>query len=70
MNESLQYALAGIIVMAAVVVAVRAIVRAWRNKNTSLTACAGCKLRDVCTRPEKFSAKKCDDKVANSKNPS
>ena len=64
MGDTLQYVFAGIIVLAAVFALVRALVRAARNKQSALTACAGCKLQDICTKQEKNSAKKCADKVA------
>ncbi len=67
MNPVVQYVLAGIIVAAAVFAVVRSIVRAARNEKTTLTACAGCKLQDVCSKQEKNSAKKCADKVAQVK---
>jgi len=69
MNEVVQYLLAGIIVAAAVLAVVRSLMRAWRNQKTALTACAGCKLQEICQKPEKNSAKKCADKVAQVKNP-
>jgi hypothetical protein len=59
-----QYALVALIVVAAVALTVRAMVRAARNKRTALTACGSCKLKDVCQKPEKNSAKKCAEKVA------
>ena len=62
-----QYVLAGLIVAAAVAAAVRAVVRAASNKKSALTACAACKLKDVCQNPEKNSLKKCADKVAQVK---
>ena len=68
MNDVIQYALAGLIVVAAVVAAIRSFVNAAKNKRTTLTACAGCKLQEICQRPEKNSAKKCADKVAQVKN--
>lgn len=68
MDELVQYVLAGLIVAAAVFAAVRSIVRAAKSQRTTLTACAGCKLQDVCCKPEKNSAKKCADKVAQVKN--
>ena len=52
MNEIVQYVLTGIIVALAVALASRSISRALRNKRTALTACAACKLKDVCRRPE------------------
>ncbi len=67
MSETIQYLLVAIIVAAAVIASVRAVIRASRNKNTALTACAACKLKDVCQRPEKNSVKKCADKVAQVK---
>ena len=67
MNETLQYVLAGLIVALAVVATVRSIVKASRGRKTKLTACAGCKLQDLCQKPEKNSAKKCADKVAQVK---
>ena len=68
MGEILQYVLAGLIVVLAIVAAVRSVVRAMRDRKTALTACAGCKLQDYCQKPEKNSAKKCADKVAQVKN--
>jgi len=68
MSATVQYVLAGLIVTLAVIAAVRAVVRAANNKKTALTACAGCKLKDFCQKPEKNSAKKCADKVAQVKN--
>ena len=59
-----QYVLVALIVAAAVALTVRAMVRAARNKKTALTACGSCKLKDVCQKPEKNSAKKCAEKVA------
>ena len=60
--------LVGVIVAIAVVAAVRSVVGAVKGKKTALTACATCKLKDVCQKPEKNSAKKCADKVAQVKN--
>ena len=68
MGEAVQYVLAGMIVAVAVLAAVRSLVRAAQNKKTALTACASCKLKDLCQIPEKNSAKKCADKVAQVKN--
>ena len=65
----IQYVLAGLIVAAAVVAAVRSAMRAMRSKKSALTACAACKLKDVCQKPEKNSVKKCADKVAQVKKP-
>ena len=59
-----QYVLVALIVSAAALLTARAIVRAARNKKTALTACNSCKLKDICQKPEKNSAKKCDEKVA------
>ena len=67
MNELVQYVLAGVIVLAAVLVTVRSVIRSIRGKKSSLTACASCKSRDCCQRPEKNSIKKCADKVAQVK---
>ena len=69
MNDLVQYVLAGLIVAFAVAAAVRSVMRAARNKKSALTACAACKLKDVCQKPEKNSAKKCADKVAQVKKP-
>ena len=66
-NEMIQYVLAGLIVAAAVFAAGRALWRAAHDRTTALTACASCKLQDVCRKPEKNSAKKCADKVAHVK---
>lgn len=65
--DVLQYVLAALIVVAAGVFVVRALARAAQNKKTALTACGSCKLKDVCQKPEKNSAKKCADKVAQVK---
>lgn len=67
MNELVQYVLAGVIVLAAVLVTVRSVIRTIKGRKTALTACASCKLRDYCQRPDKNSAKKCADKVAQVK---
>ena len=67
MSETVQYVLAGMIVALAVVAAVRSIIKAARGRKTTQTACAGCKLKDLCQKPEKNSAKKCADKVAQVK---
>ena len=69
MGDLMQYILAAVIVLAAVLAIVRSVVRSARGEKTTLTACTGCKLQDVCQRPEKNSAKKCADKVAQIKNP-
>ena len=69
MSNVVQYLLAGLIVAAAVFVTVRSIVCAVRGRKTALTACAACKLKDICQKPEKNSVKKCADKVAQVKNP-
>ena len=69
MNDLVQYVLAGLIVALAVVSAVRSVMRAAKNKKSALTACAACKLKDVCQKPEKNSVKKCADKVAQVKKP-
>ena len=65
--DIVQWSLVGLIVAAAVFAAARSIVRAMNDRKTTLTACAGCKLQDVCMKPEKNSAKKCADKVAQVK---
>ena len=69
MNDLVQYFLAGLIMALAVAAAVRSVMRAAKNKKSALTACAACKLKDVCQKPEKNSAKKCADKVAQVKKP-
>ena len=66
-DEMIQYVLAGLIVAAAVFAAGRALWRAVHDRTTVLTACTSCKLKDVCSKPEKNSAKKCADKVAHVK---
>ena len=63
----LQYLIVGLIVAAAVVAAVRSIMRAAGGKKSAITACTSCKLKDVCQKPDKNSAKKCADKVAQVK---
>ena len=67
MGDLFQYILAGLIVAVAVFAAGRAVWRAANDRKTVLTACASCKLKDVCSKPEKNSAKKCADKVAQVK---
>ena len=67
MSATIQYVLAAVIVGIAIFAVVRSIVRTARNEKTALTACAGCKLQDICQKPEKNSAKKCADKVAQVK---
>ena len=67
MSAVLQYVLTGIIVAAAALAVVYSVVRSLRGRDTALTACAGCKLKDVCKKAEKNSAKKCADKVAQVK---
>ena len=62
-----QWVLVAMIVAAAALAAVLAVVRAMNDRKTSLTACAGCKLQDICTKAEKNSVKKCADKVAQVK---
>ena len=69
MSDLVQYNLAELIVALAVAATVRSIVRAANSRKSALTACAACKLKDVCQKPEKNSAKKCADKVAQVKNP-
>ena len=65
----MQYLIVGLIVAAAVVAAMRSIMRAARGKKSAITACTSCKLKDVCQKPDKNSAKKCADKVAQVKKP-
>ena len=67
MNDVVQYILAGLIVAAAIVAAVRSVIRAASHRKSALTACAACKLKDACQKPEKNSVKKCADKVAQVK---
>ena len=64
MTDLIQYIIVGLIVLAASVLTVRSVMRAAKDKKSALTACAACKLKDVCQKPEKNSAKKCADKVA------
>ena len=67
MSTTIQFFIAGVIVALAVWAVVRSIVRAARNQKTALTACAGCKLQEICHNPQKNNAKKCADKVAQVK---
>ena len=69
MGDLAQYVLVGLIVAAAVLMAVRSAVRASRGRKSALTSCTSCKLKDVCQKAEKNSAKKCADKVAQVKKP-
>ena len=64
MNDVVQYIIAGLIVAVAVVAAVRSFMNVVKSKKSALTACATCKLKEACRKPEKNSAKKCADKVA------
>ena len=64
MSDTVQYLLAGTIVLGAVIALVRTIVLTMKKRQSALTACTGCKLQDVCNKAEKNSAKKCADKVA------
>ena len=66
-SELVQQILAGLIVAAAVAATVRSVYRAVNERKSALTACATCKLKDVCQKSEKNSAKKCGDKVAQVK---
>ena len=66
-NELIQCVLAALIVAVAVFAVARAVWRATHDRKTALTACASCGLKDVCRNPEKNSAKKCADKVAQVK---
>ena len=66
-NTIVQYVLSALIVAAAVLVTVRSIVRSINSRKSALTACAACQLKDICQKPEKNSAKKCADKVAQVK---
>ncbi len=66
-NDVVQYIFAGLIVAAAVFAAARSLLRAINDRKSALTACATCKLKDVCQKPTKNSAKKCADKVAQVK---
>ena len=68
-SDAVQYVLAGLIVAVAVFVVIRSVVRAIKGRKIALTACAACKLKDICQKPEKNSVKKCADKVAQVKNP-
>ena len=63
-----QIVLVALIIAAAVVLILSAVIRAALDKKTPLTACYSCKLKDICQKPEKNSAKKCADKVAQVKN--
>ena len=65
--DVIQYVLVALIVAVAGVFTVRALARVAQNKKTALTACGSCKLKDVCQKPEKNSAKKCAGKVAQVK---
>ena len=68
MNDVIQYVLAGVIVLAAVLAALRSVISSIRGKKSSLTACASCKSRDCCQRPEKNSVKNVPIKLHRSKN--
>ena len=67
MSPAVQYLLVAFIVAVAAGAIARTVVRTLRNQRTALTSCAGCKLQDICNKPEKNSAKKCADKVAQVK---
>ena len=66
-NELIQCVLAALIVAVAVFAVARAVWRAAHDRKTVLTACASCELKNVCSKHEKNSAKKCADKVAQVK---
>ena len=68
MSDLVQYVVVGLIVAVAVAATINSVVRAMRDRRTTLTACAGCKLQEFCQKPENNSAKKCADKVAQVKN--
>ena len=67
-SDVLQYLIAGLIVAAALFIVVRAIILTVRGRQSDLNACAGCKLQELCQKSEKYSVKKCGDKVAQVKN--
>ena len=67
MGDLIQYVIVGLIVAAAVVAVMRSVLHVARGKKSAITACGSCKLKDVCQKPEKNSAKKCADKVAQVK---
>ena len=67
--DVVQWILVVLIVAVAVFAAGRSVIRAMNDRKSTLTACAGCKLQSVCSKPEKNSAKKCADKVAQVKKP-
>ena len=64
MVDTVQSVLAALVVLSAVIATLRAVMRSVNNKKSPLTACESCKLKDVCQKTEKNSAKKCADKVA------
>ena len=67
-SDVFQYLIVGLIVSSALFAAVRAIILTLRGRKTDLNACTGCKLQEFCQKPEKYSVKKCGDKVAQVKN--
>ena len=69
MGDVIQYVIVGLIVAAAVAAVVRSMIRTAQGKKSAITACTSCKLKDICQKPEKNSAKKCADKVAQVKKP-
>jgi len=67
MGETLQCVVAVVIVALAVIAVARSFARAAKGKKSTLTTCASCRLKDMCQKAEKNSAKKCADKVAQVK---
>jgi membrane protein implicated in regulation of membrane protease activity len=64
MSETVQYIIVAIIVVVAIIAVARMISSTSRGEKSTLNACVGCKLQDVCQKRDKISAKKCADKVA------
>ncbi len=62
----LEYVIVGVIVAAAVGVAVRAVYRTLRGHDTQLNPCASCKLREQCSHVGQHTEQHCAEN--NSKN--
>lgn len=68
MGQLVQHILVFLIVLAAVLFVLRALLALIRGRDDEVpAACAGCQLKDQCTKQKKKSAKKCADNVAHVK---
>ena len=56
-----QYVIVGVIVAAAVGVAVRAVYRTLRGHDTQLNPCSSCKLREQCSHVGQHTCQHCNE---------